>query len=108
MPTENAEVARLFRELADVLELQGANPFRVRAYRNAARTVEGLPGPAAARTAAELAELPGIGADLAGKIVEAAGTGRLAALESIEARFPKGLLALLQLPGLGPKRIQAL
>ena len=67
---ENAEVARLFRELADLLEIEGANPFRVRAYRNAARTVEDLPEPIeewARRTPQRLKELPGIGASPAGK-----------------------------------------
>jgi DNA polymerase (family 10) len=111
MAIENAEVARLFRELADVLEIEAANPFRVRAYRNAARTVEALPVPVGdlAETGAErLQELPGIGADLAGKIMEIVRTGGLAALRTAERRVPKGLTEILQVPGLGPKRAQRL
>jgi DNA polymerase (family 10) len=108
---ENAEIARLFRELADLLEIEGANPFRVRAYRAAARTVETHP-----ESLAELArlhpdrlpELPGIGEDLAGKIVEIVTTGRLGVLEQTTRRHPRGLAALMRLPGLGPKRVRQL
>jgi len=108
---ENAEIARLFRELADLLEIEGANPFRVRAYRTAARTAESCP-----QSLANLAEndpdsltaLPGIGEDLAGKIVEIARTGRLAALEQVGHRLPRGLPALMHLPGLGPKKVKVL
>jgi DNA polymerase (family 10) len=105
---ENAEVARLLRETADLLDLSAANPFRVRAYRNAARVVEELPRPAALVPESELDALPGIGADLAGKIHEAATTGRLAALAALERRIPAGLVALLQVQGLGPKRVREL
>ena len=108
---ENAEVSRIFRELADLLDIQGANAFRVRAYRNAARTVEELPEPVAAIARMEpgrLAELPGIGKDLAGKIEEIVATGSLAALREASAGLPKGLVELMQLRGLGPKRARAL
>lgn len=105
---ENAEVARLLRETADLLDLSGANPFRIRAYRNAARVVEELPRPAAAIAEAELDALPGIGEDLAGKIHEAATTGRLRALAALERKVPAGLAALLQVQGLGPKRVREL
>jgi DNA polymerase (family 10) len=111
MAIENAEVARLFRELADVLEIEGANPFRVRAYRNAARTIEALPQPIGDLTregTEQLQELPGIGADLAGKIEEIVRTGGLAALRTSERGVPKGLTDLLHVPGLGPKRAQRL
>jgi DNA polymerase (family X) len=110
MAVENAEVARLLREVADLLELQGANPFRVRAYQAAARTVEELP-----RSVAELLEegqqltdLPGIGEDLAGKIEEIAHTGRLAAHRELTRAVPKGLTDIMRLRGLGPKRARAL
>lgn len=108
---ENAEVARLFREYADLLEIQDANPFRVRAYRNAARTVESLPQPVealAAEGAARLDALPGIGPDLAGKIVEIARTGGFKALRAAERAVPGGLTDLLTVPGLGPKRARRL
>lgn len=107
----NAEVARVFRELADLLEIQGANPFRVRAYRNAARTIEELPESIAVlarQGAARLAELPGIGADLAGKIVELVDTGSLGAFETARREVPPGLLELVRVRGLGPKRARAL
>jgi DNA polymerase (family 10) len=108
---ENAEVARLFREMADLLELDGANPFRVRAYRTAARTIETLPEPVARLASGgvkALAELPGIGDDLARKILEIVQTGRCQALEEVAQRVPRGLLELVRLPGLGPKRARAL
>ncbi|HEY7682591.1 MAG TPA: DNA polymerase/3'-5' exonuclease PolX [Gemmatimonadales bacterium] len=108
---ENAEIARLFRELADLLDIEGANPFRVRAYRTAARTLEAHPEPVAelaANTPKMLTELPGIGDDLAGKIVEIVRTGRLGALEEAGRRVPHGLASLLRVPGLGPKRVQTL
>lgn len=107
----NAEVARVFRELADLLEIQGANPFRVRAYRNAARTIEELPDSIAVlarQGAARLTELPGIGEDLAGKIVELVDTGSLGAFEEARREVPRGLLELIRVRGLGPKRARAL
>jgi DNA polymerase (family X) len=97
-------------KLADLLELEGANPFRIRAYRNAARVVGELPRSVAAMTAAgeDVAELPGIGKDLAEKIETLAATGHVAVLDEIERRTPAGLLALLDVPGLGPKRARLL
>ena len=79
MPVHNADIAEIFSELADLLEIQEANPFRVRAYRNAAQTVAGLPRDAAdmLRDHEDLTELPGIGDDLAGKIGQIIDTGRL-------------------------------
>ena len=112
MPVENAEVARLFRDVADLLELQGANPFRIRAYQGAARTVEELPGPVEELVhhggRKSLSELPGIGDDLAGKIVEIVDTGGLRALHKLEHEVPKGLPALMRVRGLGPKRARSL
>jgi len=108
---ENVEIARLFRELADLLEIEGANPFRVRAYRTAARTLEGYPehiSDLALHDPEQLTELPGIGEDLAGKIVETVKTGRLKALDQAAARLPRGLPALLGLQGLGPVRARIL
>jgi DNA polymerase (family 10) len=108
---ENAEVARLFRELADLLEIEGANPYRVRAYRNAARTIENYPEPLAElahRTPERLTDLPAIGEDLAHKITELVTTGSLAALAEARRRVPRGLASLLRLRGLGPKRVRML
>jgi DNA polymerase (family 10) len=108
---ENAEIARLFRELADLLEIEGANPFRVRAYRTAARTAESHPdslSDLAQRDPERLTDLRGIGDDLAGKIVEIARTGRLEALDQAGRRLPRGLPALMRIPGLGPKKVKVL
>jgi len=108
---ENAEVARIFREIADLLEIQDANAFRIRAYRNAARTVEEL-SDAAARIAREdparLTQLPGIGKGLAGKIAEICETGTLGTLTELQREAPPGALELMRLPGLGPKRARFL
>ncbi|HET6805497.1 MAG TPA: DNA polymerase/3'-5' exonuclease PolX [Frateuria sp.] len=102
----NAEVAAVFDEIADWLELDGANPFRVRAYRNAARTIGGWPQPLDTWRDADhpLADLPGIGDDLAGKIEEILAAGSCALLRELRHTHPRGLTALLRLPGLGPRR----
>jgi DNA polymerase (family 10) len=106
----NADVARVFNRLADLLEIDGANPFRVRAYRDAARIVGDLPQEVSALVAAgkDLSELHGIGRDLAGKIGEIVQTGHLALLEETERRVPEGLLEILSLGPLGPKRVKTL
>ena len=110
MTVQNAEIADRFEQLADLLELQGANPFRVRAYRNAASFIRGH-----SRSLAELldegadpAELPGIGPDLAGKIATLVRTGHLPLLEQTAKKVPAPLVAMTRIEGLGPKRAQAL
>jgi len=110
VPLHNADIAAVFEEIADLLELGDENPFRVRAYRNAARVVGGLGLDLAAKLAegAELPKLPGIGADLSGKIREIAASGSCKLLEQLRGRFPAGITELLALPGLGPKRVRAL
>ena len=106
----NAEVAAAFEEMADLLELEEESPFRVRAYRNAARVVgeHGRDVAAMIEAGEDLTELPGIGKDLAGKIRELTITGELDALHALRERVPPALTALLRLPGLGPKRVRAL
>jgi DNA polymerase (family X) len=110
MPIANADIAASFEQIADLLELQDANPFRVRAYRNAARIIGELKLDLAAHIAAgkPLPKLPGIGTDLANKIEEFARTGHLALLDRLHEEVPAGVADLLQLPGLGPKRVRAL
>ena len=110
MPVHNAEIAEILNRTAELLEIEGANPFRVRAYRNAARTVGGLPRSVVAMLVEgeDLSELPGIGKDLAHKIEQTAQTGHLPLLDEIEQRLPPGLAQLLGVPGLGPKRVRAL
>jgi DNA polymerase (family 10) len=110
MPVHNSDVAEIFNEMADLLEILAENPFRVRAYRNAARTVGGLSQSVASMVeqAKDVTELPGIGKDLAGKIEEIAKTGTLSQLQDLEDRIPPQLRRLMKIPGLGPKRVKAL
>ena len=108
---ENAEIARLFREMAELLEIEGANAFRIRAYRNAARVVEEHTEPIASlveHDGARLQELPGIGADLAAKIEEIVRTGSLEALKEVQRQAPRGAVELMRVPGIGPSRARAL
>ena len=106
----NDQIADTFDEIADLLELQQANPFRVRAYRNAARTLRGLRREVADILAAggKLTDLPGIGVDLAGKISDLVETGGTELLYRLRRELPAGLVDLLKLPGVGPKRAKAL
>lgn len=110
MPVPNLLVAAALDEIADRLEIQGANPFRVRAYRNAARAVEPLADDVKqlAERGATLEGRPGIGADLAGKIAEIATTGSCALLRELRRQMPASITELLKVPGLGPKRAKAL
>ena len=110
MPIHNADIAAVFEEIADLLEIQGENPFRIRAYRNAARQMEAMGAPAADMVAGgeDLTELPGIGDDLAAKIEEIVKTGKCKALEKLRAKLPPTITTLLKLPGLGPKRVKVL
>jgi DNA polymerase (family 10) len=110
MPVHNSDVANIFRQVADLLEIEGANEFRVRAYRNAARTIATLSRNIADMVEAgeDLTELEGIGEDLAGKIEEIVHTGDLKQLEETEQRVPPGLAEMLDISGLGPKRVEAI
>jgi len=110
MPIHNADIAAIFGEVADILEIQNANPFRIRAYRNAARQIQGMGQEI--RTYLEkgndLTRLPGIGKDLAGKINEILETGHCQALDKLRKQSSPGLIDLLHIPGLGPKRVHTL
>lgn len=110
MPISNSDVAQVFDEIADLLEILDENAFRIRAYRNAARLVEGLGDSLTDMLAKgeKLTELPGIGKDLAAKIGEIAQTGTCAAREKLRQQLPPTLTTLLKIPGLGPKRVQTL
>jgi len=110
MPIHNNDVAEIFDEVADFLEIKGENQFRVRAYRNAARTVAGLSRSVADLAAEEkgLDGLPGIGKDLADKIRTIVKTKKLPLLEDLKKELPEGLSALMKVRGLGPKKIAAL
>jgi len=107
---QNPDIARIFDEVADLLEIQDENPFRVRAYRNAARTIRDYAEPLADLVAQErdLTEIPGIGEDLAEKIETIVTSGELPLRKQLAAKLPAGLLDLLRIPGLGPKRVKLL
>ncbi|MDE2365828.1 MAG: DNA polymerase/3'-5' exonuclease PolX [Betaproteobacteria bacterium] len=110
MPSHNADVAAIFEEIADLLEIEGANPFRIRAYRNAARTIGDLATEAymLLERNEDLTTLPGIGRDLADKIREIISTNRCGLLERLREEFPPAVTELLKVPGLGPKRVRHL
>jgi DNA polymerase/3'-5' exonuclease PolX len=110
MTVHNADIAAIFEEIAELLEIQNENPFRIRAYRNAARQVEGM-GVALSELVArgeDLTALPGIGEDLAAKIREIVETSKCKALEKLRQQLPPTITELLRIPGLGPKRVRAL
>ena len=110
MPIYNADIANIFDEIADYLEIEGDNPFRVRAYRNAARSVRGL-GPELKDMVAQgedLTRFPDIGKELAAKIAEYVTTGAVQALKKLQDKIPDEVRQILKLPGLGPKRVRIL
>ncbi len=107
----NADVARYFDEYADLLEIEGANPFRVRAYRNASRTIESLSEPiadVAVQGLAALTALDGIGDDLGKKILAIVETHALPQLEELRAKVPEEVRRMLGIPGIGPKKVATL
>jgi len=110
MPVHNATIEAIFDEIADLLDIQGANPFRVRAYRNAARTIGdlGTDIKTLMDQGTALTEIPGIGADLAKKIEEIISTGKSEFLERLHKQLPPAITDLLKIPGLGPKRVRVL
>jgi len=106
----NADAARILARIATMLEIDGANPFRVRAYREGARVVESQGEPVATLAAEEgaLEALPGIGKDLAGKIRDIVRTGTTQVYEDMKTRIPVEVVAFTELQGLGPKRVKTL
>ena len=100
---KNQEIARIFDEIAELLEIKGENPFRIRAYRRAAQNIESLSKNIEDVSREEILKIPGIGNDLAGKIEEYIKTGRMQAHDELKREVPEGLLTLLSVPGLGPK-----
>jgi DNA polymerase (family 10) len=103
------KVAEILVEIGTLLELKGENPFKTRAYANAARTIESLNEPLAQLVAEKrLGEIKGIGEALEQKITELVETGKLKYYDELKASIPPGLIEMLEIPGLGPKKIQAL
>src|SRR5438445_3820559 len=106
---DKEQVATVLVNIATLLELKGENPFKARAYTNAARALEGLSEPLDKIIADErLGEVEGIGESTQKKIRELVTTGKLAYYEELKAATPPGLVLMLEIPGLGPKKIKAL
>lgn len=110
MPVHNSDIAEIFSTVADLLDIEGANPFRIRAYRDAAATIGRLPRSVSDMLEAggKLTEIQGIGKDLAGKITEIVETGALEQLEDLKKRVSPDLAQLMKIESLGPKRVRAL
>ncbi len=105
---KNQEITKIFNEIADLLEIKGENPFRVRAYRRAAMNIESFSRDVAETSKDELMEIPGIGKDLAGKIEEYVKTGKIQSFEDLKKEIPESLNVLLSVPSLGPKTAKLL
>ncbi len=105
---KNLELAHIFSTMADILEIKGDNPFKIRAYRRAALNLEELAQGVETLSRAELREIPGIGGELAAKIEEYCTTGLVHAHEKLLAEIPPGFPELLKVPGLGPKTARLL
>src|SRR5712671_3437304 len=102
-------VAEILNEIGTLLELKGENPFKTRAYANAARALESLAEPLDKLvTEDRLAEVKGIGEGIQKKITELVTTGKLAYYDELKASVPAGLVEMLQIPGLGPKKVKAI
>tara|TARA_B100000674_G_scaffold320110_1_gene266656 strand:+ start:855 stop:2606 length:1752 start_codon:yes stop_codon:yes gene_type:complete len=102
------EIADILKEIGVFLELKGENPFKTRAYQNGARTLEGLTESLEVLIEEErLGKVKGIGSALAEKITELSTTGKLAYYDDLKASIPEGLIAMLNIPGLGPKKVKA-
>ena len=107
----NAEVAAVFEQVADLLEFKDENPFRVRAYRNAARAIRDLTESVTAIVAdheERLQTIAGIGKAVAEKVATLARTGHLPQLDELLAEIPESVLAIMRIPGIGPKKAAAL
>src|SRR3954467_3632196 len=103
------QVAEILVEIGTLLELKGENPFKTRAYSNAARAIEASSEPLPKLISENrLGEIKGIGEALQKKITELVTTGKLAYYDELEASIPPGLRAMLDIPGVGPKKIKAL
>lgn len=105
----NTQVVKVLVTLADLLEIKGENPFRVRSYRNAAATIDGLSISLeliAKVDEAQLEDIPGVGKAIHEKIIEILGTGSCALLDELLAEMPSGLLDMLEVSGLGPKKVK--
>lgn len=110
MPVHNNEIADIFSEIADLLDIQGKNQFRIRSYRNAARTIGGLSQSVAemVNEGEDLSKFSGIGKDLAQKIETIVKEGSLSQLKKLRKKTPKSLSTIMKVAGLGPKKVKAM
>jgi len=110
MPASNIDIAIVFEQIADLLDVQGANFFRIRAYRIAARQLRSMAEDIAqcVKNGQDLSKLPAIGHNLAAKIIEIIESGNCSTLTTLKKNSPQGLIDLLHIPGLGPKRVHTL
>ena len=101
----NADIAKVFDEIADLLEMKGENQFKIRAYRQAARTIKKLPSEVEqmVRNGYSLQDIPGVGEAIAKKIDDLVKTGHVKVHDELRAEFPQGILDILTIPGVGPK-----
>ena len=104
----NRDIARTFRDLAEIMELYDENPFKIKSYQNAYISLRKMEEPLADLSAAELAAIQGVGKAISEKINELITTGRLSLLEQYREKTPAGILELLTVPGLGPKKLRVL
>src|SRR5205085_9980314 len=103
------QIADVFENIAQMLELKGENVFKIRAYTNAARALETYAGDLTTAVAeSRLGDIPGVGKAIADKVTELVATGQLAYYEALKAEFPPGIFEMFELQGLGPKKIKAL
>jgi len=107
---ENKSIADIFTEIADILDIQDENPFRIRSYRNAARTIDDMSESLQdlVKAGRNLEKIPGIGKSIHEKIMEILNTGKCQSLEDLRKKIPPGLTELLRLEGLGPKKVKLL
>src|SRR5687767_10036017 len=104
----NAEIAAVFARIGKILQLRNENPFRIRAYERGSMAIASLPHDVGSiyreGGTKALQEIPGIGFDLAAKIEEMTNTGKLIYLAELEKKFPPGMLDIMDIPGVGPKK----
>ena len=102
---KNTAIAKVFQDMADLLELKGENIFKIRAYQRAARTIEHLPKEIEImlQEGEDLQTIPGVGEAIAKKTIELVNTGKLHVYEELKSEFPEGITKLLEIPGIGPK-----
>jgi len=107
---KNTEIAKVFQDIADLLEIKGENPFKIRAYQRAARTIDHLPKEIEIMLdeGEDLQRIPGVGEAIAKKTTELVTTGKLKYYEELKAEFPEGITGLLEIPGVGPKTAKKL